>query len=395
MAKSSSRRQHFRISLREDVVRNTSSLRVDRDAGVIHGVKVLGLESANGRRYTPEAVRQAARLYEGVPVNIDHPSDGQGAAARECDARFGQLRNVQVRADGLYADLHYLKAHPLAERICEAAERMPDAFGLSHNAEGRGEQEDGVLVIREIADVHSVDLVSDPATTQGLFEHRTTMKTTLRKLIEASKVQQALRQRLLEMGGDDELMQAEMDAPAPAEAGDWKQDLVAAIAKLVGSEDEADHKMAQKIMAMLKPAAAEVPEEDDGKEKEKDLEEEHEGKDDKDKKAEEGRQGRTQTDPTILALKEELEAMKLAEWVRGECERLDVPCDRALVEGLQAMRDRAKITRHLEYLKKLRVAAGTTQGARSQERRTVTEGRQEAGKPAAKSAEELFEAICG
>ena len=42
-----------RVSLREDLVRLGKPERVDRDAGILYGVKILGLESVNKRRYLP------------------------------------------------------------------------------------------------------------------------------------------------------------------------------------------------------------------------------------------------------------------------------------------------------------------------------------------------------
>jgi hypothetical protein len=144
--------------------------RVDREAGVIRDVKVLGYMSANGRRYSPEAVRQAIGLYEGIRVNVDHPPAARPEAERPLSARFGMLKNVAARDDGLYGDLHYLRSHPLAEMTAEAAERMPETLGLSHNAEGRVSQVAGQTVVDEIVRVRSVDLVADPATTRSLFE---------------------------------------------------------------------------------------------------------------------------------------------------------------------------------------------------------------------------------
>lgn len=144
-------------------------LRVDRAAGVLRRVKVLGRQSRNGRRYSSAALRGALQLYEGAKVNINHP-DRSGGRERTVTDRFGVLRRVQLEADGVYADLHYLTRHPLAEMIAEAAERMPEALGLSHNAEGRTSREGEVEIVEEITRVVSVDLVSDPATTQGLFE---------------------------------------------------------------------------------------------------------------------------------------------------------------------------------------------------------------------------------
>ena len=49
-----------------------AGLRIDRDKGIIHDVKVLGRDSKNGRVYTQEAMNDAAKLYEGISVNIDH-----------------------------------------------------------------------------------------------------------------------------------------------------------------------------------------------------------------------------------------------------------------------------------------------------------------------------------
>jgi hypothetical protein len=54
--------------------------------------------------------------------------------------------------------------------VVEAAERMPEALGLSHNAEGKVSSKNGEVLVEEITRVRSVDLVSDPASTESLFE---------------------------------------------------------------------------------------------------------------------------------------------------------------------------------------------------------------------------------
>ena len=41
-------------------------------------------------------------------------------------------------------------------------------IGLSHNAIGEGDTQNGVVVVRRLVKVRSVDVVSDPATTNGL-----------------------------------------------------------------------------------------------------------------------------------------------------------------------------------------------------------------------------------
>lgn len=175
------------------------SSRVDAQEGIIRGVKVLGLESANTGRtlgldaavfgdaldlpysYSREALAKAAPLYEGLGVYVDHPEfsyTADGARLwkqrdRKTAERFGRLANVRVTESGLYADLEYLRSHPLAPLVVEAALRMPEMLGLSHHASGRPALVGGRIVIEEIVDVRSVDIIGErPGTTQGLFESR-------------------------------------------------------------------------------------------------------------------------------------------------------------------------------------------------------------------------------
>lgn len=145
-------------------------LEVDEAAGIVRGVKVLGLDSKNGRRYLREAVSRAAKRYEGIKVNIDHPVSPGEARAFAC--RFGRLREVRVVEDGcLRANIHYNPDHAHAKTFVWWARNDPEAIGLSHNADGEVEEaEDGTLTVVEIIEVHSVDVVADPATTNGLRE---------------------------------------------------------------------------------------------------------------------------------------------------------------------------------------------------------------------------------
>lgn len=144
--------------------------RIDRENGVIRGVRIIGRISKNGREYSAEALRQARNLYEGVRVNIDHQPRSRAGDDTPSSSRFGWLANVRERDGGLIGDLHILKSHPMAAVVFEAAERNSSLFGLSHHAEGRTRREGGKTIVEEILAVRSVDLVSDPATTSGLFE---------------------------------------------------------------------------------------------------------------------------------------------------------------------------------------------------------------------------------
>jgi hypothetical protein len=147
-----------------------ASMRVDGPAGVIHGVKVLGLESRNGRTYLPEALAQAARLYEEAKVNVNHPK-GNPAAPRDYQDRIGTIRGVVMRpGEGLFGDFHFNPKHALAEQLLWDAEHAPENVGFSHNVEARTSRRGDRVVVEAITRVQSVDLVADPATTRGLFE---------------------------------------------------------------------------------------------------------------------------------------------------------------------------------------------------------------------------------
>jgi hypothetical protein len=207
-------------------------LRIDRDAGVIYDVKVVGRRSPNGHgkvgaengtEYTLESLRAAAPLYEGVSVKVNHPADRtRPAQSRDCNDTFGVLRNVRVGEDGLRADLHYYKTHPLADRVLEDVDRRLGQFGLSHNASAAGSVRDRTYVVEEIGAVNSVDLVDRPATNRNLWESTDMDETPV---------------------------------DLPAAGGDHKADLLAAVAKLLDSGSPEDTAMATKIFNMLKPKA--------------------------------------------------------------------------------------------------------------------------------------------
>ena len=156
--------------LQEFVDSRGVSMRVDRQRGVIRGVKILGLHSRNGRTYLPEALQQAARLYEGAKVNVNHPK-GSPTGPRDYQDRIGTIRQVVARSDqGLFADFHFNPKHALAEQLAWDAEHAPENVGFSHNVEARTARRGDQVVVEAITRVASVDLVADPATTRGLFE---------------------------------------------------------------------------------------------------------------------------------------------------------------------------------------------------------------------------------
>lgn len=169
------------MELRERIT--ADGARVDREAGVIHGVKLLGSLSTNRRKYSAKAIEQAAKMYEGAAVNVDHPSK-PGTGERSVTDGIGWIQSVEVKDGVPYGDLHVLKSHPSAAMVLEAAERNPKRFGMSHNADGVVEVQEGRNVVTSINRVISVDIVQNPATTQGFFESE--QDCTVGELLEAS-----------------------------------------------------------------------------------------------------------------------------------------------------------------------------------------------------------------
>lgn len=148
-----------------------------QEDGIIRNVLILGSNSRNRRKYTPEAMSKAATLYEGKEVYTDHPTsidrDRKGRAAAD---RFGVIKNAHFveSANGpqLRGDLHHLTTHPLSPRVEEDRRRNLQFFGLSHLADGTGHTEKGtnMTIVESIDRVHEVDLVSNAATAVSLME---------------------------------------------------------------------------------------------------------------------------------------------------------------------------------------------------------------------------------
>ena len=177
----------------------SSAINVDRESGIIRNVKIIGQHSANRRRYTEAALRNAVDLYEGVRVFVNHPTESERGEDRKFEKWAGVLRNVRYREGALFGDLHLRKTTSMFAEICEAAESFPSAFGLSHIANGDShvDRESGTEIIEAITEVDSVDIVCRPAATAGLFES-VTSDTEQQKLInELADFAETIRRTVL------------------------------------------------------------------------------------------------------------------------------------------------------------------------------------------------------
>lgn len=147
---------------------------MDGGGACIKGVKVNANRSKNMVLYPDAVLERATPLYEGAQVFYDHSEAGDfwGGGPRSTRSLAGYLENVKFGPGGHRADLCILPSEVdrgLAKNIAFA----PGIMGLSHVVYCEMEDQadpNGYEVVKAIYEVESVDLVTKPATTRGMFE---------------------------------------------------------------------------------------------------------------------------------------------------------------------------------------------------------------------------------
>lgn len=162
------------MKIREQLAEALAEARVDRQSNRISDVALLGKVSQNGRVYSESAMKDAARLYAGARVFLDHPTDREMKrrnGVRSVRDLVGRIQNPRFAGDRVRGDLDLLEAEPARSQILSLAEKAPDLVGMSHRARGEvREREDGTHVVESLDTVYAVELVTEPATVEGLTE---------------------------------------------------------------------------------------------------------------------------------------------------------------------------------------------------------------------------------
>lgn len=144
--------------------------RVDREAGLIRGVKIITLGEARGHdvsidQTTLDQVKTCAEGFgdQGFPIKFNpgtfNHGDG-GYAARAINHRF--------EGDSLISDLAVLKTYEHRDYFLELAETMPGTFGLSIDFQ-MGEQELRGQKFARCLRLDAATVVDVPAANVGLF----------------------------------------------------------------------------------------------------------------------------------------------------------------------------------------------------------------------------------
>lgn len=143
-----------------------SELKVDRQAGLVHGVKLLGPVSKNGNDYTKESLDDACQLYEGVDVYDGHHT-------RRYSDHVATVIKPYRSGDGVYGTLKLRPKHVLYEQVLDDAEHDPGNLALSHEVLDGNYEFTMVGNRRRIDRIHKVDafaIVKQGGTNKSLVE---------------------------------------------------------------------------------------------------------------------------------------------------------------------------------------------------------------------------------
>ncbi len=214
--------------------------RSDPNRPKVVGALLCGRESANsflgdgkdrvqvkGRRYLQEAFSgERVKKYNGKPVFLNHPAKPHDH--RDYRDKIAVVENARHRSDGMpVGDLAINPKHPHAEQFLWDAENSPNSCGMSHRAWFKWRtSSDNFAEAVELEEAISVDLVVDPATTSGVFEHKEKTMSTFATLQEwltrnpKSTADQILKvKKLAALGNYATRAVQEMDEGASGEDG--------------------------------------------------------------------------------------------------------------------------------------------------------------------------------
>jgi hypothetical protein len=142
-------------------------LAVDFARRLVTNVVLSGGVSRNGRRYTEEALRDAAPLYERKPVFLDHAPQPARPFDRSMRDLIGSVLNPRFADGRVRGDIQVLDTEA-GRTFLALIEANHPAVGMSHVV--LAQRGSDPQVVERIHDVVSVDAVVFPATTQSFRE---------------------------------------------------------------------------------------------------------------------------------------------------------------------------------------------------------------------------------
>ena len=139
----------------------------EKTDNTIRNICLISVSSRNNRVYTDRALNNIVELARGVKVFADHPVKGQIRSVRDL---IGKISAPRRAGDKIYGDLKVLSNQ---DWVFDIAKQMPEIVGMSIVARGKispEKDQKGREQVESVLALKSIDLVSEPATTNSLFE---------------------------------------------------------------------------------------------------------------------------------------------------------------------------------------------------------------------------------
>jgi len=247
---------------------------------IIENMALLGAKSKNGRTYSKDVRIKASKVFEGIKAYMNHPDADKVNDPRKVQELIGRHKGVYFdeTTDMLRSNLHLSPTHLVKEYLIPHAKANPGILGNSINASGKIDSKGNVL---EVTKGRSVDVVAEPATTNGLFESvqnnngtKTTASTnseggekpmTIKELLEnaehaslVAELREHFREELDVESTVQELQEENQELKeqvAEYQMKDKKQEDAAAITKMLKESklDEEDQADIQGLLEEAKP----------------------------------------------------------------------------------------------------------------------------------------------
>jgi|CXWL01.1.fsa_nt_gi hypothetical protein len=147
-----------------------SEAEIDYENLILKNVVVLGPTSTNGRKYPVETQESALSLFEGIRAYVNHPKLNEMSEPRDMRDLIGEHKNLRMVGDKTVSDLYLIDNAVVRDVVLPLAESKPHLAGNSIVARGKMVKEkDGTYKVEQILAARSIDIVTEPATTNSLF----------------------------------------------------------------------------------------------------------------------------------------------------------------------------------------------------------------------------------
>lgn len=170
---------------------NLHEATIDTNRRLLRGVVIMASnKSKNDRLYSQKAQENILALSNGVRSFLDHPDELKKAnQVRSIRDFCGSFSNPKLEGTKLTADFRATTQHfPLFKDIAE----MQAPLGFSLNLRGMASKgKDDIETIESVEKIHSIDAVSYPALTHGLFESH--IKSIINSKMSDEEIQEEVR----------------------------------------------------------------------------------------------------------------------------------------------------------------------------------------------------------